>query len=64
MIYVLTLICAGNVPVADCTTKTARAYHTVTEQSVVCGLPSQNKFPQSPLSPNENEYILIKCKRG
>ena len=63
MIYILTLICAGSIPVAECNTRTARAYRADVEHGVVCGLPSQNTFTQSPLAPSEKEYMLIQCKK-
>lgn len=62
MIYVLLLICGEAIPVHDCTTKTARAYHAIAEQGAVCGLPYQNRLTTSPLAPNEKEYILTQCR--
>ena len=64
MLYILTLICAQEIPVAECNTRTARAYQAITEQGVMCGLPSQIKLATSPLAPNEKEYILIQCNAG
>ena len=62
MIYVLTLICAANIPRESCDTRTARAYHATVEQGVVCGLPYQNSFANSPLAPSETEYLVTKCR--
>lgn len=64
MIYILTLICAQSISVADCSTKTARAYYAIAEQGVVCGLPYQNRLATSPLVPTEKEYMLTQCKAG
>lgn len=62
MIYVLTLICAGNIPPMSCNTHTARAYRASVEPGVICGLPNQNPFSTSPLAPGSNEYIVTRCK--
>jgi hypothetical protein len=61
--YTVVFICAAYLNPNECDTKTARAYQTLAEPVVVCGLPSQLKIAQSPLAPDEHEYLKLKCVR-
>lgn len=63
MIYAVVFICSAAINPNDCDTRTARAYQTLAEPVVVCGLPSQLKIAQSPLAPDEHEYWKLKCVR-
>jgi hypothetical protein len=63
MLYAVVYICAEYINPNECNTKTARAYQAYAEPVVVCGLPSQYKIAQSPIAPDEHEYLKIKCVR-
>lgn len=61
MLYVITLICSGQLSPRECDTSTARAYHASVEPVVVCGMPTSNPFSNSPLAPTESEYLVTRC---
>lgn len=63
MNYVVVYICAAWLSPNDCNERTARAYQALADPVVVCGLPSQYKIAQSPLAPDEHEFLKLKCVR-
>lgn len=62
MLYVITLICSQSIPIAECNTKTARAYDTRATNHWLCDQLHQGGFMSLPLAFDEKEYILTKCR--
>lgn len=63
-LYVLVLVCGVHDPVCD--TRTARAYsaYRAPEGILLCGLPGMVPAQTGSLSPDKNEYVVVKCKIG
>lgn len=64
MLYILVMVCAGNLSAHECNERTARAYQAHVEAGLMCGLPSQLTIAQSPIAPtaDSGEYVKVKCK--
>ena len=60
-LYVIIMICKLGVP---CNQEHARVYQSYKAEpgQIVCGIPGTTKIIQSELSPDPNEYLVVRCK--
>lgn len=63
MLWIIVLICAGDLPVDRCTRESARAVQIIRapEGYAICSAPMSMTLASSALAPGAHEYARVKC---
>lgn len=65
MLWIVVMICAGDIPPERCTRESARAYQAMRAPDgfVICAAPIDLAMASSGLAPAPGEYARVKCGR-